>query len=89
MTVIAPALGGAVTWKLQTLSPLDQTTWTDLNFASTSDGTVKSLSGYGAAGVAVTVVFPIDMFGGGNIRFVASSAVGADQTFVVLFTKSD
>jgi hypothetical protein len=86
MLVIAPALSG--TWKLQTLSPVDGTTYVDLWTVSTSAATPAiafQLSGFAQS---IALGFPYNMFGSGQLRIVSSGAEGAARQWVVMFDRS-
>jgi hypothetical protein len=85
MTVIAPALSG--TWKLQTLSPVDGTTWSDTYVCSTtaaSPAIAYQLSGFAQS---IALVFPYNQFGGAQLRIVSSGAEGAARQWAVIFDR--
>jgi hypothetical protein len=87
MTVHLPATMTGITLTVQSLDPQDSTTWNTVNFVSlTSPINVVALTV--TFGAARCVVFPIDIYGGGNLRLVSGTAEAADRTFSVMFTKS-
>jgi hypothetical protein len=83
MTIITPAITN--TYKLQTLSSLDLTTWTDLKFVSDA-GAAVALAGFAQS---TAIVFSYEQFGAGNLRIVESAAANQLDTFVIMFSRSE
>jgi hypothetical protein len=87
MTLFLPATMDGTTLDIQSLSPVDGTTWNTISFVELATGTLKPLT-ITFASVKV-IVFPIDIVGGGNIRINQGTSAAADRVYGVLFTKSD
>jgi hypothetical protein len=86
MVIIAPALSG--TWKLQTLNPIDATTYVDLWTTCTSAATPAiafQLSGFAQS---IALNFPYNMINSGQLRIVSSGAEGAARTWTIMFDRA-
>lgn len=72
ITIFMPALDGStITAKIQALSPLDNSTWSDVYSYDPGDGTMTLV---GALPEAQTTVIPASAIGSGVFRFVASGS---------------
>lgn len=82
VTLIVPALDGAVeTMKVQGLSPLDGTTWTDVKFYEPGGATFDPLA---LIPESSYITFPATLFGAGTFRFVTSATNQTTASQVVI-----